>query len=206
MKCPSCGKQNSSSAKFCKYCGYSLEPPLEGEVVEASQKVTKSSKKDKAKEIAGGVGGCLLYLVGFVAFIIVAGLFFKYAPFVIAKVLPVLTAAVILLLILELCIVLPMALSKKLKGAAAVTIYIGSYVYGVTAWMIGFITTLAFWGWFWVIVGLFIAGIGVVPFGLIAAALNKRWDIVASLVVLLILTYGSRMLGAKLAEDADVDI
>ncbi len=201
--CTNCGAENPDSAKFCKKCGKSLDDAVEGEVVDAPKALKKGSN---VKTVFEGIGGFLIMLVVFAALIFLIFAFIKGATFLGEKLLPILVIIVIPLLIIELCVVLPLALSKKLKGTAGVIVYIGSYVYGLTAWLIGFIVTLYYWGVFWVIVGLFIAGIGVVPFGVVAGGFNGQWAVVFNLIVLSILTYGSRMLGAKLAEDADIDI
>ena len=203
MNCPNCGKENPSTAKFCKFCGHSLDITLEGEVVDPP---AKEKKPSKVKGIFEGIGGLLIMIVFFAAFIFLIFAIIKGATFLSEKLLPILVKLVIPLLVIELCIVLPMALSKKLKGTAGVIIYCASYLYGLTAWLIGFIVTLVYWGVFWVIVGLFISGIGVVPFGIVAAAFHSQWEIVINLIILIVLTYGSRMLGQKLADDADIDI
>lgn len=201
-ECQKCGAKNSDSAKFCKKCGNEFiesleELPIEGEIVDS----THTKKESKIKGALEGIGSILFMLVSLIVFVFIIFAFIKGATFLSEKVLPILSNVVIPLLILELVIVLPMALSKKLKYAAGMIVYVGSYVYGLTAWLIGFITTLYLWGAIWVIVGLFIAGVGVVPFGIIAAGIDGQWGIVFNLIVLIILTYGSRILGAYLAEE-----
>ena len=54
-----------------------------------------------------------------------------------------------------------------------------------------------------VFIGLFLAGIGVVPIAIIATAIEGEWTVVGELIFLILLTYGSRYFGFKLAERAD---
>ena len=64
------------------------------------------------------------------------------------------------------------------------------------------LVALAFWGWAVVIIGLFMGGIGVVPIGMAAAIFNGRWSIFFVLLINVILTYGTRIIGRTLAESA----
>ena len=59
------------------------------------------------------------------------------------------------------------------------------------------------WGTRAVFIGLFIAGIGVVPIAILATALNGEWAITGQIILLLVLTFGSRMLGFYFAERVD---
>jgi len=53
------------------------------------------------------------------------------------------------------------------------------------------------------VIGLFIAGIGVVPMAMLATALKTQWSITGQLILLTVFTYGSRLYGFHLAEKAD---
>jgi len=61
----------------------------------------------------------------------------------------------------------------------------------------------AFWGWLAVIIGIFLGGIGVVPIGMLASIFNGRWDIFWTLLLTVVLTYGTRIIGYALANSAD---
>ena len=82
-------------------------------------------------------------------------------------------------------------------------IYISSYVYGLSAWIYGLAVTLALWGWIAVIIGLFLGGVGVVPIGMLAAIFNGHWGIFWTLFLTVALTYGARIIGYALANNAD---
>jgi hypothetical protein len=59
--------------------------------------------------------------------------------------------------------------------------------------MMGFLLTLAIWGATGVIIGLFLAGIGVVPVAMLATLFHGMWEPLIQLVLLFILTFGTRM-------------
>ena len=59
------------------------------------------------------------------------------------------------------------------------------------------------WGVGAIIIGLIIAGVGVIPIGMLAAAFSSEWSLFSWMVVLAILTYGARYIGYKLAERID---
>jgi hypothetical protein len=64
----------------------------------------------------------------------------------------------------------------------------------------------SFMGTWAVITGLCFAGIGVVPVGMLAALFHGMWARLAELIVLIVLTFGSRFFAAWLAaksEEAD---
>lgn len=99
-------------------------------------------------------------------------------------------------------IALLIAISRKTRGVVGIIIFLSSYVYGLQTWITGLLVALAFWGWAVVIIGLFMGGIGVVPIGMAAAIFNSRWSIFFVLLINVILTYGTRIIGRTLAESA----
>jgi hypothetical protein len=80
---------------------------------------------------------------------------------------------------------------------------IASYVFGVDVWMYGFLVTFDLWGSIGVLFGLFLGVVGIVPLGMIAAALHALWPIVAELAFGMAITYGARMFAFFLAATLD---
>jgi hypothetical protein len=70
-------------------------------------------------------------------------------------------------------------------------------------WLFGFLVTYAAWGLIGVFIGLFLAGVGVVPLGMIASGLHGQWDMVWQLVLGIALTWGARGLAMWLATKVD---
>jgi len=54
------------------------------------------------------------------------------------------------------------------------------------------------WGVFALVMGLFLAGVGVLPAALISAIFHANWSVLTELLIGLALTFGTRILGAWL--------
>jgi hypothetical protein len=152
-------------------------------------------------EILESIGGVLLGIAFFVGSIIALILFFTVGATVGATILPFVSWLTGILFAINV-IALLMAISRKTRGVVGIIIFLSSYVYGLQTWIIGLLVTLTLWGWIAVIIGLFIGGIGVVPIGMAAAIFNGRWSIFFVLLINVILTYGTRIIGGTLAESA----
>ena len=152
-------------------------------------------------EILESIGGVLLGIAFFVGSIIALILFFTVGATVGVTILPFVSWLTGILFAVNI-IALLIAISRKTRGVVGIIIFLSSYVYGLQTWIIGLLVTLTLWGWIAVISGLFIGGIGVVPIGMAAAIFNGRWSIFFVLLINVILTYGTRIIGGTLAESA----
>jgi membrane protein len=152
-------------------------------------------------EILESIGGVLLGIAFFVGSIIALILFFTVGATVGVTILPFVSWLTGILFAVNI-IALLIAISRKTRGVVGIIIFLSSYVYGLQTWIIGLLVTLTLWGWIAVIIGLFIGGIGVVPIGMAAAIFNGRWSIFFVLLINVILTYGTRIIGGTLAESA----
>lgn len=100
--------------------------------------------------------------------------------------------------------VLPMfALFKKTRIIAGIGYYISSYFLGLATFIQCLLITYAFWGWIGIILGLLLAGVGIIPFGLIASAIHGEWFIAGSILVNLIFVVGTKKIGLWLVEKVD---
>ncbi len=97
-------------------------------------------------------------------------------------------------------ILLPLTVFRATRGWAGVGFFFASFVFGLTGWFMGLLLALALWGVFAVIIGLFFCGIGVVPIAMLATLFNGMWLELGVLVLAVILTLGSRILGLMLAD------
>ena len=95
------------------------------------------------------------------------------------------------------------AISRRTRGAVGHILLVSSYVYGIQTWVFGLATTLTIWGWPAVIIGIFMAGMGVVPIGMLASALNGYWSIFLSLIINALLVFGVRIIGALLVNTTE---
>ena len=139
----------------------------------------------------------------FIGIFLLAMFFIKGAVWIDAKILHRLFLVMGIVLILDILIVLPLGIFKKTKMASAIGLIVSSYVYGLTLWFWALNITYIIWGALAVFIGIFVAGVGVVPMAMLATAIKGDWAITGQLVLLLVFTYGSRMLGFYLAQRAD---
>lgn len=164
----------------------------------------------KGRKDYGIIGGALksigVFFLGgaiFIGLILLVLFFVKGGVWLGEKVLPWLFIIMWPVLVIDIVVFLPMGIFKRTKGAAALGLSISSYVFGLTLWFWGLILTYIIWGTVGVLVGLFIAGIGVVPLSILATALEGEWSTLGQLAFLLFLTFGSRALGSYFATQAD---
>jgi hypothetical protein len=97
----------------------------------------------------------------------------------------------------------PLSLIPPARAIAAIGVVIASYVFSVIMWCFGLAVTYAIWGMMGVIIGLLIAGVGIVPVAMLATLLHGQWEILIELVILIVLTFGPRALGVWLAQKVD---
>ena len=70
-------------------------------------------------------------------------------------------------------------------------------------WCCGLGVTYEAWGMVGVIIGLVIAGVGIVPVGMLAVLLQGEWQALIVFVIFIVLTFGLRALGFWLAKKVD---
>ena len=102
--------------------------------------------------------------------------------------------------LVNLVIFAPMAIFRKTREWAGVCMFFSSYVFGLTLWFLGLLLTYIIWGGFAVFIGLFIAGVGIVPVAMLATLIKGLWGPFGVLIGLTILTFGCRIAGLSLSE------
>jgi len=104
-------------------------------------------------------------------------------------------------LALVIVVLLPLAAWRKTRGWAAVGLVVASFIFGITTWLLGAAATFASFGWFGLIVGLLIVGVGVVPLGVLGAFWKlKIAGLAWSLLVMLAITMLARAGGLYVAQ------
>ncbi|MGP8252308.1 MAG: hypothetical protein ACLQHF_09755, partial [Terracidiphilus sp.] len=83
-------------------------------------------------ETLKGFGGCLLAIVGFAALLTLAVLFFSGAGWVSIHVLPWLMHGCVIATAI-LVVLLPLSAIKKARGFTSMTIFVISYIFGISA-------------------------------------------------------------------------
>lgn len=94
---------------------------------------------------------------------------------------------------------LPIATLRRTRIFAGAGIVAASYVFGITAWLLGCGLTGSLWGGWALALGLLLFGGAVIPFALIAALLHGMWPEFALLLGLLVATLASALGGGAIA-------
>jgi hypothetical protein len=100
-----------------------------------------------------------------------------------------------------LCIIvlLPMVVIRRFRFYGAMGLVYASYVFGVGCWLFSFIVAYKTFGLFWLIVGLLLVGVGVVPVAFIGLIIHGLWDGVLNLVGAVALFAITRLVGMYIA-------
>lgn len=99
-------------------------------------------------------------------------------------------------LTIVILILLPLAIFRGTRGFAGMGIYFFSWVVGITTWFLGAAIAFYAWGWWGLIIGILLFGVGVVPVGILAAFFSlKITSMWVSLIVMCLITYVFRLIG-----------
>lgn len=149
------------------------------------------------------VGTITFGIVALAALLLLPVIFIFGVVWVSAHVIQYLLYPVWIALGLCLFVFLPLALFRKARIISVYGLFISSYLFGATTWILGLLTTLQYWGIFGLLVGLFLGVVGIVPLGTIAAAFHTDWWAAGGLIFGLFLTFGARALAIRLAISVD---
>jgi MFS family permease len=155
------------------------------------------------KEKLKSIGAVLLWIGVSIGMIFLAVFLIKGGLWLGEILYPWLTAISAVTFIVCLLILLPLSFFRKSRAFAGLSFFIASYIFGVGLWVWAFLLTYALWGTVALLIGLFMAGIGVVPMAMLATIFHGEWGIFGQLVLLLLFTFGSRMLGLYLGEKVE---
>ena len=99
-------------------------------------------------------------------------------------------------LALVVCVLLPLAAWRKTRSFAGMALFLVSWLFGITTWLLGAAISFSAFGWLGLIIGLVFAGIGVVPLGIVGAFFKMGVPgIGVGLLVMLAITLISRYAG-----------
>src|SRR5437879_1918475 len=103
--------------------------------------------------------------------------------------LPVYGAAFVALIL----VLLPMAAFRRTRGYAAIGMLVVSYLFGAVAWLYSAGVTFALFSWVGLIVGLLVAGVGVVPMAFFGALFKGHGPLAWGVALAVILSLGTRV-------------
>lgn len=152
------------------------------------------------KSIASNVGSYILGAIVMLLIFCIPVLLIWGGAWLSEKILPWLMLLSLLAFAFNLIILGPLALIRSTRQWAGLGFFVSSYIFGLMGWCMGLFLTWVLWGGIAVLIGLFIMGIGVVPIAMLATLFNGMWPELGILVLTIILTFGLRFLGLKLAD------
>lgn len=153
--------------------------------------------REKPKEI----GSVVLGIVFVLAILAIPALFILGSLWAATHLLRPLSVVGWVLIAIDLLILLPLSIFRPLRGFTGTVIFVSSFVFGLLTWLLGFICTYILWGSWAVVAGILIFGGAVVPFALLATLFKGMWELFFTLLVLLVVTFGSRIGGIYIAEN-----
>jgi len=106
-------------------------------------------------------------------------------------------------LAIDLVIFIPLGLLKKTKIVSASGLYISSLVFGATLFFFSLLTTYFSGGIFWLLVGIFFLGIGVIPIALFFTLIKGMWLSLGTIILLAMFAFGASILGSFLSESSN---
>lgn len=102
---------------------------------------------------------------------------------------------------ISVLVLTPFALFRRTRAKAGFGLYLASWVFGLTTWMLGATVTFVAYGWIGLLIGLFFFGVGVVPIGIFAAFFSlKSLSLGLSMIVMAVVVYVARGAGVALME------
>ena len=155
------------------------------------------------KEKFKSIGSVLLGIGIFIGTMLLVVFFIKGGLWLSEILYPWLTLISAIAFFVCILILLPLAFIHKTRAFSGLGLFIASYVFGATLWVLAFLLTYTLWGATALMFGLLLAGVGVVPMAMLATIFSGEWLVLSELILLVISTFGSRMLGLYLSEKAE---
>jgi hypothetical protein len=149
------------------------------------------------------VGSILLNLVFLAAALMLPAFYLLGAERSTTYILQPLSVAAWVALFFTIILLLPLSMFKKLRPYTGAGIYMASHVFGLAGWAMGFIGTWILWSGWAAIGGTVLLGGAVVPFALVASAIEGLWTSFFLLLGLTALTFISRVVGLAIAESGE---
>lgn len=151
------------------------------------------------------LGYITLYIALLVGLFLVGAMFLRGGVWLSERITPWLFTTSWVVLILAVLVLLPLCVSKETRGVGGIGLTFVSYVFGATLWFWSLLITYTLWGWVALIVGLVIAGVGVLPIALLATAIKGEWAVFGELLFLTAATFGTRGMGLYFVNRSTVD-
>lgn len=146
-----------------------------------------------------GTGGVAIAFAFMAGLFLVVWLFIAGSVAVSAALLPELMWAFWIVLVIDIVVLVPLSFIQRTERFAGTALLYSSYLFGLTLWAWSLLLTYHWWGWFGVVIGLLIVGVGVVPVAMLAALVHGAWAVLGETIFILVVAYGTRALGTYVA-------
>ncbi|HXH21968.1 MAG TPA: hypothetical protein VNN10_08050 [Dehalococcoidia bacterium] len=150
-----------------------------------------------------GAGAVVAGIAIFLGIALLIALFIHGGAWLGEKIYPWLVTISSIALAIVIFVLLPLVLFRKTRGFSGTGLMIASFIFGFTLWVWSLLLTYHLWGAIAVFIGLFLMGVGVVPIAMLATLFKGMWSTLGELVVLTVLTFGTRFAGAWATAKAD---
>lgn len=104
-----------------------------------------------------------------------------------------------ILFIIIFVVLIPLGLFRKTRGLSALSLLIAYYIFGFAVWVYSAAVAFGLLGWFWLIVGILLAGIGVIPISIIAAIIKGYTGLALFIFLFALFSYGLKRTSMYLA-------
>jgi len=155
---------------------------------------------EKIKGVGGGVLGIIIFLLMLLLPVVFAIIFITGTAWIGSIIMPYLVTVNTIFTFISLFIFIPLLLFKTTRMWGGNALFFVSWIFGTTLWLFSFFATYELWGFLGLFIGLFFLGIGVIPVAFIASLFSGEWMMLAGITYMIILTFGTRFLGAYIIE------
>jgi hypothetical protein len=158
-----------------------------------------SDPQKRRRGFAPGFGKTLMGLAIGVGIFFLSAVLLLGTGWALTKALPWLSWAPRIVFDICFFVLLPLCVFRKTRSWAGTGFVIASYAFGLLLFAFSIIVVLEIWGYTGLFIGLFFGGVGVVPVAFLAALLHGEWMLLLNMVLGVVFTYGTRILGIYLA-------
>jgi uncharacterized membrane protein YhaH (DUF805 family) len=173
---------------------------------ERSTSVVDQGRISTSKKIIGVLSNTATIILGLVVMIGLTAIpvvLVYWGGWAAPKILEYMVWPVQISFVLCVLIFLPLSLFRTTRFISAIGFMISSYIFGASTWFAGLLALYISFGTVATVIALCFFAIGVVPLGIIGAIIHKEWMAAGILFGSLVLTYGTRVMGAWMAALAE---
>jgi hypothetical protein len=128
--------------------------------------------------------GALISIAVLFGIVLIIGLFISGGSLLVNLLLPGFITLSYIWIALNLLIFLPAGYFLKNKEVSGKSLLFSSFFLGITLWSWCLVLTFKTFGWFGVLIGVILLGIGIIPAGILAAIITQQFNVL--LILLLI--------------------